>query len=135
MKENKLSREKLNQALDEIWKFYSNDKQFLDQRQGYWQEAKRLLIEFFRSDYKYFDKKAMKKEAKKLEVHLNVLRIAVHQIKSLLQPVDEEKLEKFMEKWGNDLWAEDTLGRDDAFGFIRKLLEAYDTLREQGGEE
>jgi len=61
----------LIKILDEIWKFYENDKQG--------------LIDFFASGYKHFDKKAKKKEAKKMEVELELKRQCIEKIKEMIQ--------------------------------------------------
>lgn len=63
--------EELTKILDEIWKFYEADKL--------------ATISFFRSGYKYFDKKAKEKEADEMEADLNYKRASIEQINQFLK--------------------------------------------------
>ncbi len=121
MSENKLSR-----ALEEVWRFYEHDKQ--------------SLIEFFRSGYKHFGRKAKEKEADEMEKELNLKREAVQQIKSLLVPIPEDKLNELREKWTKVLLAiaqiincEEILGQQ-APRIVNDVLKEYEALKE-GKEE
>lgn len=122
----------LIKTLDEIWRFYANDKQF--------------LIEFFRSDYKHFDKKAKRKEADEMERELSLKRKAVEQIKSLLSPIPKDKLDEIKDELARDIkgwfvrWRSqypeedrdiDELPHQNAKNIISILLKKYDELKEK----
>lgn len=77
----------LIKALDEIWRFYEYDKQ--------------AVICFFKSGYKYFDKKAKEKEAEEMGEQLEQTRRAIQQITVLIQQkpkIDEAFIEKELEE-------------------------------------
>lgn len=107
----------LSRVLEEIWKFYEADK--------------KSLIEFFRSGYKHFHKEAKEKDADEMEKALNIQRESIKQIKSLLTPIPEDKLDEFVEKLVTDIQSS-YLGWEDHEAGVhtaKQMLKAYDELR------
>lgn len=111
MKENKLS-----QYIKERIKWYTQEIKDMKEDEGYHPHAERKLLIKEKEDLKY-------------------TLALLNKIKSLLQPIPEEKLDKFVEEHVRKI-TPDNLMETVIYVFnkeaLKNILKAYEALREEG---